>query len=120
MAYLPDSDLTKCEAIVALNFYSCALLPPQQEDFVRPGFELGFKENGKYYIYNHLVFNVLVHKTHGEYTAARKKYGDAVAEGLDARKLLGKRRCLRPCSPPHIVSRRDCLLISVSLTTCYT
>eukprot|EP01026_Neomeris_dumetosa_P009367 TRINITY_DN13145_c0_g2_i1.p1 TRINITY_DN13145_c0_g2~~TRINITY_DN13145_c0_g2_i1.p1 ORF type:complete len:529 (-),score=21.65 TRINITY_DN13145_c0_g2_i1:363-1949(-) len=34
---------------------------------VRPGFELGYKENDKYYIYNHLTFNVLVHPSSGEY-----------------------------------------------------
>lgn len=27
---------------------------------MRPGFELGYKEGGKYYIHNHLVFNILV------------------------------------------------------------
>lgn len=62
--------------------------PLQNEEFVRPGFELGYKENGKYYIYNHLVFNVLVHKTHGEYTRARAN--SALIDGLDARKLLGR------------------------------
>lgn len=28
---------------------------PQNTEFVRPGFELGFKRDGKYFINNHLV-----------------------------------------------------------------
>lgn len=62
----------------------------EDQEFVRPGFELGYKENGKYYIFNHLVFNILTYQTHGEYTAAKAKYKDAlVMDGLDTRKLLG-------------------------------
>jgi transmembrane 9 superfamily protein 2/4 len=58
---------------------------PQNQEFVRPGFELGYKRDGKYYINNHLVFNILVYMTHGEYTAARKEYGNALqAEAIDA------------------------------------
>lgn len=45
----------------------------QNQQFVRPGFELGFKRNGRYYINNHLVFNILVYETHGEYIAAKKR-----------------------------------------------
>ena len=32
---------------------------------MRPGFELGYVKDGKYYIHNHLVFNILVYLTHG-------------------------------------------------------
>ncbi|GFH07080.1 transmembrane 9 superfamily member [Haematococcus lacustris] len=31
----------------------------EDQEYVRPGFELGYKEGGKYYINNHLVFNIL-------------------------------------------------------------
>jgi hypothetical protein len=58
---------------------------------VRPGFELGYEEGGKYYIYNHLRFNVLVHPTHGEYMRARQGMDSAVLGNIDARKLLGAR-----------------------------
>lgn len=34
-----------------------------QNEFVRPGYELGFEEGGKYYIHNHLRFNILVRAT---------------------------------------------------------
>jgi transmembrane 9 superfamily protein 2/4 len=47
----------------------------QDMEFVRPGFELGFKQDGKYYINNHLIFNILVHATNGEYTRARQVRG---------------------------------------------
>lgn len=60
-----------------------------QNEFVRPGFELGFEEKGKYYVYNHLRFNVLVHPTHGEYLRARQGMESAALGNIDARKLLG-------------------------------
>ena len=59
-----------CTPFVNALVLSCRL---QNEQFVRPGFELGFKKNGKYYINNHLVFNILVYETHGEFTAAKKR-----------------------------------------------
>jgi hypothetical protein len=46
--------------------------PSQQNEFVRPGFDLGFEEGGKYYVHNHLRFNILVHPTHGEYSRGRQ------------------------------------------------
>lgn len=61
----------------------------EQNEFVRPGFELGFKEGDKYYIKNHLQFNILVHPTHGEYMRARQGYKDAaVLDNVNARKML--------------------------------
>lgn len=61
----------------------------QANEFVRPGFELGFKDGDKYYIQNHLQFNILVHPTHGEYMRARQGYKDAaVLDNANARKLL--------------------------------
>jgi hypothetical protein len=72
---------------------ACAAL--QQNEFVRPGFELGFKVNGKYYIRNHLQFNILVHPTHGEYMRARQGAKDgAVLDNVNARKLLVSRQQL--------------------------
>jgi len=67
----------------------------QQNEFVRPGFELGFKEGDTYYIRNHLQFNILVHPTHGEYMRARQGYKDAaVLDNVNARKLLASRQQL--------------------------
>ncbi|GFR46395.1 hypothetical protein Agub_g7977, partial [Astrephomene gubernaculifera] len=58
----------------------------EKNEFLRPGFELGFKRDGKYYIHNHLVFNVLVYMTHGEYTAARDSYAKSLTvDSLDTR-----------------------------------
>jgi len=62
----------------------------EEQDFVRPGFELGYKVDGKYYINNHLVFNILTYLTHGEYLAATKQYQTLVAAEMDTRKLLSK------------------------------
>lgn len=59
----------------------------ENQEFVRPGYELGYKdEAGKYFIYNHLVFNVLVSLTHGEYTAAMKT-ADSLST-IEARRKL--------------------------------
>ncbi len=65
-----------------------ALLGAQEQEFVRPGFELGYKQDDKYYIYNHLVFNILVYQTHGEYTAASKAYKNYAAGDLNKRRVL--------------------------------
>lgn len=59
----------------------------EEQDYVRPGFELGYVEDGKYYINNHLVFNILIYQTHGEYTAASKNFQNlAAAEAMDQRR----------------------------------
>jgi transmembrane 9 superfamily protein 2/4 len=39
---------------------------------VRPGFEVGYELNGKYYVNNHLMFKILVHETNGQYTLGKK------------------------------------------------
>lgn len=82
-----------------MSWLSClvSLAAPflQQNEFVRPGFELGSKEGDKYYIRNHLQFNILVHPTHGEYMRARQGYKDAaVLDNVNARKLLTKQQLL--------------------------
>lgn len=67
----------------------------EQNEFVRPGFELGYKDGDRYYIRNHLQFNILVHPTHGEYMRARQGYKDAaVLDNVNARKLLLSRQQL--------------------------
>jgi transmembrane 9 superfamily member 2/4 len=77
--------LAFCALILLSPAYACM----QNQEFVRPGFELGYKQDGKYFIYNHLVFNILVSLTHGEYTAA-KEQGKAMA-ALE----IGNRRHLK-------------------------
>jgi transmembrane 9 superfamily protein 2/4 len=72
----------------------------QDQEFIRPGFELGFKEGDKYFIYNHLTFNILVHPTHGEYMRARQQYKNAaLLDNMDAKRkhrlLLSEQELLR-------------------------
>mmetsp|Transcript_29623 Transcript_29623/g.87605 ORF Transcript_29623/g.87605 Transcript_29623/m.87605 type:complete len:232 (-) Transcript_29623:112-807(-) len=43
----------------------------ENENYVRPGFELGYKSGDKYFIFNHLVFNILITRTHGMRFVAR-------------------------------------------------
>lgn len=38
---------------------------------VRPGYEVGYQVGDKYFINNHLMFKVLVHETHGQYTMSQ-------------------------------------------------
>lgn len=40
---------------------------------VRPGYELGFVADNKYYINNHLIFKILVHPTNGQYTRMKEE-----------------------------------------------
>jgi hypothetical protein len=52
---------------------------------------LGVSEDGKeHYIFNHLAFNVLVHRTHGEYTRAQKNspYASGLVMDPSGRRLL--------------------------------
>ncbi|EFJ42043.1 hypothetical protein VOLCADRAFT_77298 [Volvox carteri f. nagariensis] len=74
-----------------------------ETEFLRPGFEVGYKVGDKYYINNHLVFNVLVYQTHGEYTAARKQYvkselADIKALGVDPAYYMVVGFEVSPCS----------------------
>uniref|UniRef100_A0A383W4V4 Transmembrane 9 superfamily member n=1 Tax=Tetradesmus obliquus TaxID=3088 RepID=A0A383W4V4_TETOB len=67
----------------------------KNQEFVRPGFELGYEEDGKFYVFNHLQFNILVHPTHGEYMRARQGFKDAaVLDNIDARRMLLSRKQL--------------------------
>jgi hypothetical protein len=55
--------------------------------YVSPGYELGVidKDGKTFYIFNHLVFNVLVHKTDGRYTRAQS---NAYMSNMTYRRLL--------------------------------
>jgi hypothetical protein len=57
---------------------------------IRPGYELGVTPNNKeFYIFNHLVFNVLIHKTDGVYTRAQSSaYTNSLAVDTSGRRLL--------------------------------
>jgi hypothetical protein len=57
---------------------------------LRPGYELGVTSNKKdYYIFNHLVFNVLIHKSHGEYTRAQNSaFTSSIAVDTSGRRML--------------------------------
>ena len=44
----------------------------ESPESIRPGFEVGYAADGRYYINNHLMFKILVHRTNGQYTRARE------------------------------------------------
>lgn len=58
--------------------------------YVRAGFPLGFSNKDKYYINNHLLFRILVHKTHKEYTNPKEQEAAVIADAVGGkRKFLG-------------------------------
>lgn len=57
---------------------------------VRPGYEVGYKRDGKYYVNNHLMFKVLVHETNGQYTQSRLQ-DEAELEAAAAVEVRGGR-----------------------------
>lgn len=44
--------------------------------------QVGYQENGKYYINNHLMFKILVHKTNGQYTRSRENMAELEAASI--------------------------------------
>lgn len=46
------------------------------------GFDLGYKSGKEHFINNHLVFRVLLYKTNGQYTRARKQIEDLAAAAV--------------------------------------
>lgn len=57
---------------------------------VRPGYEVGYQKDNKYYVNNHLMFKVLVHETNGQYTQSRLQ-GEAELEAAAAVEAGGRR-----------------------------
>ncbi len=49
---------------------------------VRPGFDLGFWADDRHFVNNHLMFKVLVYKTNGQYTRARKRFEEMEAASV--------------------------------------
>lgn len=56
---------------------------------VRPGYEVGYQVGDKYFINNHLMFKVLVHETHGQYTMSQ--LDEAEVEAAAAVEAGGRR-----------------------------
>ena len=44
--------------------------------------QVGYEEGGKYYINNHLMIKILVHKTNGQYTRARANMAEIEAAAV--------------------------------------
>lgn len=65
---------------------------------VRPGFELGYQMNDKFYVNNHLMFKILVHETNGQYTRARQNGADLeAAAAVEVRAGAGLQQTLWCC-----------------------
>ena len=44
--------------------------------------QVGYQEGGKYYVNNHLMFKILIHKTNGQYTRTRKNMAELEAAAI--------------------------------------
>ncbi len=44
--------------------------------------QVGYEEGGKYYINNHLMFKILVHRTNGQYTRSRENMAELEAASI--------------------------------------
>ena len=64
----------------------------ENPESIRPGYEVGYERDGKYFLNNHLMFKILVHKTNGQYTRARENMAE-----IEAAAVI-EVRCTR-CSP---------------------
>lgn len=54
----------------------------ENPESIRPGYEIGFSVDGKYYLNNHLMFKILVHKTNGQYSKAREEMAELEAAAV--------------------------------------
>ena len=54
----------------------------ENPESIRPGYEIGFAVDGKYYLNNHLMFKILVHKTNGQYSKARQDMAELEAAAV--------------------------------------
>lgn len=73
---------------------------------LRPGFELGAADkDGTFVIFNHLAFNVLIHRTHGEFTRAQNHspYTSGLVMDAATRKLLRSKNI----AEDSLVTERD-------------
>ena len=72
----------------------------ENPESIRPGYEVGYERDGKYYLNNHLMFKILVHKTNGQYTRARENMAEIEAAAvIEVRHAL---LSLRACSPVQL------------------
>ena len=53
-----------------------------QPESIRPGFEVGYKNDDGYFVNNHLMFKILVHQTNGQYTRARQDLAEIEAAAV--------------------------------------
>lgn len=44
--------------------------------------QVGYEDGGKYYINNHLMFKILVHRTNGQYTRSRENMAELEAASI--------------------------------------
>ena len=77
----------------------------ENPESIRPGYEVGYERDGKYYINNHLMFKILVHKTNGQYTRARENMAE-----IEAAAVIEVRHARMRCSPCVLALPCSCSL----------
>eukprot|EP00210_Caulerpa_lentillifera_P000724 g701.t1 len=64
----------------------------KSQGYIQTGFYLGYHNQGKYYINNHLEFNILIHPTHGEFAKQYAAQQTLIeANSINGRRLLDLR-----------------------------
>ena len=71
----------------------------ENPESIRPGYEVGYERDGKYFLNNHLMFKILVHKTNGQYTRARENMAE-----IEAAAVIEVRRKRTRCSAACLLS----------------
>ena len=73
----------------------------ENPESIRPGYEIGFAVDGKYYLNNHLMFKILVHKTNGQYSKARQDMAELEAAAVVEVGILYA-ACVRTLAPRKV------------------
>ena len=94
----------------------------ENPESIRPGYEIGFAVDGKYYLNNHLMFKILVHKTNGQYSKARQDMAELEAAAVVEVCLLHAHGSMHPVRnempgpvAPTILFARDAFLSAVPI-----
>lgn len=79
----------------------------EKPEAVRPGYEVGYKgDDGKYYINNHLMFMILVHKTNGQYMRSQRDAAEMEAAAVVESGVRRRRQLAAVHDPSNLMTVR--------------
>ena len=86
-----------------------------EPESVRPGFEIGYKKDDKYYVNNHLMFKVLVHESDGRYSRLSKA---SSLEAAASTEVAGGRRLLAGSPPAAGAAEKKYMIVGFEVVAC--